>query len=219
MKCSYHPSVDSQELCTACSKPLCAECSHHIKGKCYCQDCLVKGAEWAAAAQSVPGSANTPKRAAWCALIPGMGAVYNSEYLKAVTYFAVFAALSVMGHRIHGIFGFGSVVFLIFTIFDAYRTAQAKRRLSLESGAQAEPLSQERVVISWGIFLIVLGVLFLFQNMIPFYFLNRLWPLVFVGLGAYLVYRSAKEKERRKSPDVSIANVAAQTKEETQTSK
>jgi hypothetical protein len=33
------------------------------------------------------------------------------------------------------------------------------------------------------------------------------------------VYRSAKEKERRKSPDVSIANVAAQTKEETQTSK
>jgi hypothetical protein len=202
MKCSYHPSVDSQELCTACSKPLCAECSHHIKGKCYCQDCLVKGAEWAAAAQSVPGSANTPKRAAWCALIPGMG-----------------AALSVMGHRIHGIFGFGSVVFLIFTIFDAYRTAQAKRRLSLESGAQAEPLSQERVVISWGIFLIVLGVLFLFQNMIPFYFLNRLWPLVFVGLGAYLVYRSAKEKERRKSPDVSIANVATQTKEETQTSK
>ena len=48
MKCSYHPTVDSQAFCTACSKALCAECSHRIKGKVYCQDCLVRGAEWAA---------------------------------------------------------------------------------------------------------------------------------------------------------------------------
>jgi hypothetical protein len=219
MKCSYHPSIDSQEFCTTCSKPLCAECSHHIKGKCYCQDCLVRGAEWAATAKDLSVSAGSPKKAAWCALIPGMGAVYNGEYLKAVTYFAVFAALCVMGDNIHGIFGFGASVFMIFTIFDAYRTAQAKRRLSLESGGHAEPPSQERVVISWGIFLIVLGVLFLFQNIIPFHFLKQLWPLVFVGLGGYLVYQSAKEKERRKNSDATLARVAPEPKEEGQTTK
>jgi hypothetical protein len=219
MKCLYHPSVDSQEFCTTCSKPLCAECSHHIKGKCYCQDCLVRGAEWAAAAKDLPATAGSPKKAAWCALIPGMGAVYNGEYQKAVTYFAVFAALSVMGNRIDGIFGFGASVFLIFTIFDAYRTAQAKRRLSLESGAHAEPPSQEGIVISWGIFLIVLGVLFLLQNIIPIHFLNRLWPLVFVGLGGYLVYRSVKDKEGRKSSAAEIAKVPLESKEEAPTTK
>jgi hypothetical protein len=212
MKCSYHPSVDSLEFCTTCSKPLCAECSHRVKGKCYCQDCLVRGAEWAATAKDFQISANSKKKAAWCALIPGMGAVYNCEYLKAVTYFAVFAALSVMGNRIHGIFGFGASVFLLFTIFDAYRTAEAKARLRMESGVRAEPPSQDRVVIGWGIFLIVLGVLFLFQNMIPFEFLNRLWPLIFVGLGAYLVYRSAQNKDRRKSAAAGDAKVVSETK-------
>ena len=219
MKCSYHPQVDSLELCTTCNKPLCAECSHHVKGKCYCQDCLVRGAEWAAAAGDLRVSAGSPKKAAWCALIPGMGAVYNGEYMKAVTYFAVFAALSVMGNSIHGIFGFGAFVFLIFTMFDAYRTAQAKRQMGLQSDAHAEPSSQERVVISWGIFLIVLGVLFLLQNMIPFYFLNRLWPLVFVGLGAYLVYRSAKAKEYRKDSGAEMAKAPTELKEESQTNK
>jgi hypothetical protein len=220
MKCSYHSSVDSQEFCTTCNKPLCAECSHHIRGKCYCQDCLVKGAEWAATANNLSISATSPKKAAWCSLIPGMGAVYNGEYLKAVTYFAVFAALCVMGDNIHGIFGFGASVFMIFTIFDAYRTAQAKRRLSLESGAKTEPPSQDRVVIGWGIFLIVLGALFLFQNLIPFHFLSRMWPLVFVGLGAYLVYRSAQNKDRRNEAASGVSKaVAESSKEEAQTIK
>ena len=44
---------------------------------------------------------DAPKRAALCSLIPGMGAVYNNENLKAITYFSVFAALVIMGERVH----------------------------------------------------------------------------------------------------------------------
>ena len=67
MKCSYHPSVESQESCSACSKFLCGECAHRIKGKAYCQDCLVRGAEWAATVKDLRLPTDSPKRAAWCA--------------------------------------------------------------------------------------------------------------------------------------------------------
>jgi len=195
MKCTYHPAVESQEACQACRKPLCSECAHKIKGKPYCQDCLVEGAEWAATVKGLRLPADAPRRAALCALIPGIGAVYNNEYLKAVTYFAVFAALVMMGDRVNGVFGFGSAVFLVFTMFDAYRGAEHKaRKRLLSEGASEEPPRQDRTVIGWGAFLIVLGIVFLLQNIIPFYFLNRLWPLLFILLGAYLVYRALPGK-------------------------
>ncbi len=134
MKCSYHPDVDSQEACTVCRKLLCTECAHKIKGKPYCQDCLVQGAEWAATVKGLKLPSDSPKRAAFCAIIPGMGAVYNGEYMKAITYFAVFAALSMMGDRVNGVFGFGAFVFVLFTMFDAYRTAEAKARRKIQAG-------------------------------------------------------------------------------------
>jgi hypothetical protein len=195
MKCTYHPAADSQELCSACSRPLCSECSHQIKGKYYCQDCLVRGAEWAAALKDLRVPADSPKRAACCAMIPGMGAVYNNEYLKAITFFAVFAALVMLGDRVNGVFGFGAFVFLVFTMFDAYRSGEARARARLESGAKAlEPPSQNKTVAAWGVFLMVLGVIFLLQNIISFYFMNRLWPLLFIFLGGYLVYRAVRDK-------------------------
>jgi hypothetical protein len=198
MRCSYHPEVESQESCSACNKALCGECAHKIKGKAYCQDCLVRGAEWAAAFKDLRLPADAPRRAAVCAIIPGMGAVYNNEYLKALTYFAVFASLIMMGDRVNGVFIFGSFVFLVFTMFDAYRTAENKVRKRLESVQISEdPAQQDRTIIGWGIFLIILGVLFLLQNIIPFYFLNRLWPLLFILLGAYLVHRALRDRKGR----------------------
>lgn len=196
MKCSYHPAVESQEKCSACSKPLCSECAHKIKGKPYCQDCLVEGAEWAATVRNLRLPSDSPKRAALCAILPGLGAVYNNEYLKAITYFAVWAALAMMGTKVNGVFGFGAFVFVIFTMFDAYRTAEAKVRKRLTSGMVSEaPPQQDKTIIGWGIFLIILGILFLLQNIISYYFLNRLWPLFFILLGAFLVYRAMQNRE------------------------
>ena len=49
--------------------------------------------------------------------------------------------------------------------------------------------------MAWGGLLIVLGVLFLVQNFIPYRYLNHMWPLIFILLGAYLVYRAVKDRE------------------------
>jgi len=199
MKCTYHPEVDSREFCGTCSKALCAECSHQIKGKVFCQDCLVRGAEWAAAVKDLRIPSDAPKRAALLSLIPGIGAVYNGEYQKAITQFAVFAALSIMGDSVNGVFGFGAVVFLIFTMFDSYRTAETKLRLRLQQGAASESPAKDRTVAAWGILLISLGMLFLLKNFIHYNFLSRLWPVVFIGLGAYLVYKSLRDRQQETS--------------------
>ena len=195
MKCSYHPEVESQDACTLCKKFLCDACTHKIKGKTYCEDCLVRGAEWAGTIKDLRLPTDSPKRAALCAIIPGLGAVYNNEYMKAITYFAVWAALSAMGSRISGVFGFGAFVFIIYTMFDAYRSAEAKLRSRLESEEPAEASSgKDKTFIAWGVFLIILGVLFLLQNVIPYYYLRQYWPLLFILLGAYLVYYSLRKK-------------------------
>lgn len=195
MKCTYHPTAESQGFCSTCRKPLCGECCHQIKSKVYCQDCLVQGAEWVAAVKGLRIPADSPKRAAICSCIPGMGAVYNNEYLKAITFFAVFAALVIMADRIHEVFGFGAFAFLIFTMIDSYRTAETKKLAIMETQHRPQTSGKNKSVMGWGIFLIVLGVLFLLQNIVPYRFLHHLWPLVFILLGGYLVYRSLKDRE------------------------
>jgi hypothetical protein len=195
MKCSYHSTVESQEFCGTCSRALCSECSHQIKGKIYCQDCLVRGAEWAAAVKDLRIPTDAPKRAAALSLIPGMGAVYNGDYQKAITQFAVFAALSIMGDSIHGVFGFGAFVFLIFTMFDSYRTAEVKLRTRMAQPSEPQGPAKDQTVAAWGILLIGLGCIFLLKNFIHFDFINKLWPLVFIALGAYLVYRYVSDRE------------------------
>ncbi len=205
MKCAYHPATDSGELCRTCNKPLCSQCAHQIKGRFYCQDCLVRGAEWAAAVKDLHVPADSPKRAAVCSLIPGMGAVYNNEYLKAITYFAVFAALVMMADNVHAVFGFGAFAFLVFTMFDSYRVAEAKTRAKIEGEAAAKQPSSDKTVAGWGIFLILLGILFMLQNIISYYFLHRMWPLIFIVLGGYLVYRYLRDRdEESRTPSAPI---------------
>ncbi len=200
MNCSYHPNAESRELCRTCNKPLCLECSHQIKGQVYCQDCLVRGAEWAAAAKDLRIPTDSPKRAALLSLIPGMGAVYNNEYIKAATYFAVFAGLVILGGHVHGIFGMGAFAFLVFTMFDSYRIAEEQTRAQLSTGKPLQP-PKNSSNMAWGVFLIILGVLFLLQELIPYQFLHLLWPLVFICLGGYLVFRALKDKKPKGSAE------------------
>lgn len=188
MKCYYHPTVDSTAACSVCRKFLCATCSHTIKGKVYCQDCLVAGAELAGVATSPRVATYSPGRAALFAVVPGIGAVYNREYVKALVHFAVFAALWMVADRGPGIFVLAVLSFWIYTIIDAYRSAQAILRLQV---TQPEAVEREPERINapvWGVALVLLGILFFLNNLgLEFRFIERFWPLIFVALGIYLI--------------------------------
>jgi hypothetical protein len=217
MKCPNHPSVESQGMCTACGKPLCPECLYKVKSKPFCQDCIIQGAEWAPIIKGRRLSSTAPKWAAFWAIIPGIGAVFNNEYLKAIAYFSIFAWLIMMADDVNGIFGFGAAVFLIFTMFDAYRTAEASVRKNLESGIDpVDPPAQENASITWGVLLIIMGALFLLIKIVPQNVLTILWPIVFILLGGYLIYRASQQQKSRnkQTPSSLLAGVEPPNRKE-----
>jgi hypothetical protein len=122
-------------------------------------------------------------KAAICGVIPGVGAVYNQDYMKAVVHLAAFSGLCVFAEA-SGIFGLFAFVFYVFTIFDAYRSALDPRKKREFSSDQINmPL--------WGIVLILIGILFLLDSLdaISLRSITRFWPLILVFLGCYMVFQ------------------------------
>lgn len=143
-----------------------------------------------------PLAANIPVRAAICALIPGIGAVYNREYMKAVVHFAVFAGLCIVAESI-GIFGLAAFSFYVYTIIDAYRSAEA----NLGRGGQPNTEGGEINFPLWGGILVLMGVVFLLDNLgaISIRATIQFWPVVLIFLGLYLIFSFVAAKKEVKT--------------------
>ncbi|MBS1840144.1 MAG: hypothetical protein JST77_04785, partial [Acidobacteria bacterium] len=124
MKCAVHPEVDATGFCRNCGKALCATCARPVREVLYCENCLAAGMGMGAPpppaqpvsdpysqpaytqpgfvppAAPVPTSAVPPPRPSGAiafvlGLFPGLGAVYNGEYNKALIHLVIFVALIV----------------------------------------------------------------------------------------------------------------------------
>jgi cell wall-active antibiotic response 4TMS protein YvqF len=124
-------------------------------------------------------------------LFPGLGAVYNGEYNKALIHIVVFAAMIVglnsdLGDAPETALSFLLAGFVLYMAFDAMRTAKAKsmgeaRLDPLESWSKDRPIGP--------MILIGLGVLFLLNNFnwFSFYRVGRLmWPMILIAVGVLL---------------------------------
>jgi TM2 domain-containing membrane protein YozV len=87
---------------------------------------------WSAAAGAPPPfygppqSAPSPGLAAVLGLIPGVGAMYNGQFLKGLAHVLIFAVLVSAAH-VFGIFGLLIAGWVFYQVFDAYHTAKARR--------------------------------------------------------------------------------------------
>jgi hypothetical protein len=226
MKCAVHQDVDATAYCRNCGKALCPECARPVRDVIYCEDCLaatlglpgaplLSGAAVPAGTAAVPPYVPPPSSYASSAvagaphtrngsvafllgLVPGLGAVYNGEYNKALIHIVVFAAIIVglssdIGESETTALAFLLAGFVFYMAFDARRTALARSA----GQAQIDPLehwSRERPV--GPIILIGLGALFLLNNFswFAFYRVKQLWPLVLIGVGL-LMFRNRMGKE------------------------
>src|SRR2546422_7054607 len=89
MNCALHTEVEATGFCRNCGKALCAQCRRDVRGILYCEVCL---ADMLARPQPV-ASGVSPGLAVVLGFIPGLGAVYNGEYMKALIHVVIFAAL------------------------------------------------------------------------------------------------------------------------------
>src|SRR5215813_4711869 len=115
MKCAVHQDAEAVGYCRNCGKPMCPACVRPVRDVLYCEDCLARLTGVAATAPAVtdayappmPGEAApivpatpgalAPVRASnagvafMLGFIPGLGAIYNGEFNKALVHIVVFA--------------------------------------------------------------------------------------------------------------------------------
>src|SRR6266849_1026749 len=96
----YHPEVPNVAFCIRCGRALCNACVHNVRGSVYCEACLGDAVEGKAAATPPPPSAkkdvivgSNPGVAFVLGWIPGVGAIYNGEFVKAAFHVLIFATL------------------------------------------------------------------------------------------------------------------------------
>jgi TM2 domain-containing membrane protein YozV len=209
MKCAVHTDVDATGYCRNCGKAMCAVCVRPVRDVLYCEDCLANvlghtgpapdlavptaGIPPAAAAPAPEHGANPGLAFILGLFFPGLGAVYNGQYNKALIHIVVFATLilglsSDMDGGMKAVLGILLGGFVFYMGFDALRTAQAHRR----GEVSVDPLqawSKERPV--GPIILIVAGGLFLLNNfdLLPFYRIEKFWPLILIAVGI-LMFRN-----------------------------
>jgi hypothetical protein len=208
MNCAAHPESEATGYCRNCGKAMCPVCVRPVRDVLYCEDCLatimgIPGTQPAGAANPFappasalpPGTAavrrgSSPGAAFILGFIPGLGAVYNGEYNKALIHIVVFAAMIVglssdIGDAAATVLGFLLAGFILYMAFDAHRTARAK----LAGETTPDPIeawSRNRPV--GPMILIGLGILFLLNNFswFPMWRIGRLWPLILIGVGVLL---------------------------------
>jgi cell wall-active antibiotic response 4TMS protein YvqF len=212
MNCAVHPEVEAAGYCRNCGKALCAACARPVRDVLYCEDCLARiaglptpqpvntGTGVAGAADVAPGPVppkgtglgGNPGIAFLLGLVPGLGAIYNAEYNKALIHIVLFAAIIVglssdIGGGAATALAFVLVGFIFYMAIDAMRTAKARNAGQviadpLESWSKTRPVGP--------IILIAVGGLFLLNNFGFFdYFRVRqiFWPLVLIGVGVLML--------------------------------
>ena len=197
MYCSYHTTSAAGIQCSSCARPLCRACDHRIKGYPYCQDCIVLGVEGLSRSYDHSRPKARARLAALFAVLPGMGAVYNRQNIKAVVHFvSIIGLFQLASLRVTaGVFALAGMAVYLYSIIDAYRTA-----ISIGRG-ESPAVDEERFKRSLikrapliGVMLICAGLLLVVQILRPFAFITlaRLFPVALIILGGYLLTRYFK---------------------------
>jgi len=127
MDCVNHTGTPASAFCQNCGKAMCEACKRVAPGgQILCDPCLLA---WQRLQQPfVPPIAGTPNpvAAAVLGIIPGVGAMYNGQFIKGLLHVVIFAVLvSLTDH--YGIFGLFIAAWVVYQSFEAYHTAVARR--------------------------------------------------------------------------------------------
>jgi TM2 domain-containing membrane protein YozV len=139
MNCATHDSVAAVAYCRTCGKPLCAACARDVRGTIFCEHCLAERVAGALPPAPVPGSVGavgtapvytgarlpSPGMAAVLGFIPGVGAMYNGQFMKGFIHVMAFVSMIWMADRFGPIMIPVFFAYFFYLVFDAYKTAHA----------------------------------------------------------------------------------------------
>ena len=208
MKCVVHPDVDATGYCRNCGKALCPECAREVRGAIYDEECLagMLAGPQMAAVPGVPGTPfqpvvrdSRPGTALALGFIPGLGAVYNGEYVKAIIHVLIFAGLiaalsSDLPGGMDAFIGIALGCFYFYMPIEAYRVAKARVEGEPEP---ASLMSTSGKLPIGAMVLIGIGALLLLNNfgLLEGDWFRKSWPAALVVLGVFILFdRMKKDK-------------------------
>lgn len=138
MNCAVHNQTQAVAYCRTCGKALCEECKRDVMGAIYCEPCIAARLQGATAGTTMPSAvpppppvgvpgAPNPVIAGLLGFVPGVGAMYNGQFVKAFAHVVIFVMLIIAANNIHWAFGWMIAFFIFYMAFEAYKTAEAKR--------------------------------------------------------------------------------------------
>jgi hypothetical protein len=142
-------------------------------------------------------------------LIPGVGAIYNGQYVKAFVHVIVLGILisivsSGAASGFEPLFGMLIAAWWIYMAFEAYHTAR-RRQLGepVDEFSSLWPTRRRGFPVG-PIILIAFGVMFLLMNFnfISFERIVRYWPLLLIAIGVYLLYERFAPVRPAPGPEV-----------------
>lgn len=217
MNCFNHPDIPAAAFCRTCGKALCAACERPSQGTIYCAEHVPLASTGPGTGYAAPGTAGyspytapggaappvldtgaSPGLAFLLGLIPGVGAIYNGQYVKGLVHVIILGVLiSIVSSDATGgfepLFGMLIGVWVFYMAFEAYHTAR-KRQLGeqVDEFSSLVPLRASRTARfpAGPVVLITIGVLFLLNTMdiLRFGALIRYWPVALIALGVYMLY-------------------------------
>lgn len=150
-------------------------------------------------ASSKGSKEKNPSLAAFLAIFPGMGAIYNGNLLKGITYMLLFAVLIVLTSNANDpnivVFALMIAGFYIFQIIDSYNDAG---KINQNVLAEDNPAgSKEDISLFSAIMVLVLGIIFQMVNfeLLTYRQVTRFWPLVLIAFGIKIVFNYLNREE------------------------
>lgn len=159
------------------------------------------------------GVRTSPLAAFWLGLIPGVGAIYNGQYLKGLVHAIITGLLISLTNAADGtsgqpLLGMLTFAFWCYMPFEAYHTAK-KRQMGVpidEWSSLMAPQSRAGRLPIGPIILIGIGVIFLLDtlHLLDFREFGRFWPVLLILVGAYMLYARISSPAPPASRDASI---------------
>jgi hypothetical protein len=212
MNCDLHPETPASAFCRDCGRALCTTCQHPFGGTIFCQEHIPQEHIPMSTAYTAPSSPNpyqqtvpqpgvpvhtSPGLAFLLGMIPGVGAIYNGQYLKGLVHAVIFGLLVSLTNATEN--GAGQPMLIMMTVgfyaymaFEAYHTAK-KRQAGLPVEEFSSLIAPNRYMSRapvGPVLLIVLGILFLLDTLrvIEFRDLARFWPVLLIVAGIVMLY-------------------------------
>jgi hypothetical protein len=206
MNCVQHPETESLARCRICARSFCNDCLTTLQGEYFCAGCRTRPDFMRISGLILPGC--PPGMAFLLGLIPGVGAICNGEYIKAVVHWVIFGFLISIQNSTHlgtfePLFAMFTSAFYFYMPVEAYQTA--RRRLLETHGLEVPRSSLDAGSGSlWaGIILTAMGIIFMLNSIQPGLLdkILRFWPVALIGYGVYALWdhsaaRESKEGEK-----------------------